>query len=237
MHQIVWELHTLLDKAGIKPPFVLVGHSYGGWLVRLYASTYPAEVAGMVLVEAGADNPRRILRDGNVGHASDLATGQPIPAVKTSGPLRESDLPPRILSLIQAAVRDAGPHANDPPRDKLPADAQRMRTWTLSQVKHAASNDNPFEADELIAMSAERNKKEHPLGDLPLIVLSRGISESEGPNALADEEERKRDQAALVSLSRNGKQVIAVRSGHHIPLDEPDLVVGAIREMIAAHHR
>src|SRR5882724_8266856 len=90
MHQIVWELHTLLDKAGIKPPFVLVGHSYGGWLVRLYASTYPAEVAGMVLVEAGADNPRRILRDGNVGHASDLATGQPIPAVKTSGPLRES---------------------------------------------------------------------------------------------------------------------------------------------------
>src|SRR6266702_6080953 len=57
LHQIVWELHTLLDKAGVKPPFVLVGHSYGGWLVRLYASTYPADVAGngagMVLVEAG----------------------------------------------------------------------------------------------------------------------------------------------------------------------------------------
>ena len=57
MHQLVWELHTLLDNAGVKPPFVLVGHSYGGWLVRLYGFTYPAEVAGMVLVEAGADNP------------------------------------------------------------------------------------------------------------------------------------------------------------------------------------
>src|ERR1041384_6815725 len=45
-HQIVYELHTLLDKAGVKPPFVLVGQSYGGWLVRLYAFTYPAEVAG-----------------------------------------------------------------------------------------------------------------------------------------------------------------------------------------------
>ena len=40
---------------------------------------------------------------------------------------------------------------------------------------------------------------------------------------------RGRNQAVLVTLSRNGKQVIAKRSGHHIPLDEPDLVVNAIR--------
>jgi hypothetical protein len=53
-HQIVYELHTLLDKAGVKPPFVLVGHSYGGWLVRQYQSVYPSEVAAIVLVEAGA---------------------------------------------------------------------------------------------------------------------------------------------------------------------------------------
>src|SRR5438067_2718349 len=123
MHQIVYELHTLLEKAGVKPPFVLVGHSYGGWLVRLYASTYPAEVAGLALVEAGADHPLRMLPNGKVVRAADLATGQAIPAVKTSGPLRESDLPPRILGLIEAAVRESGPHANDPPRDKLPADA------------------------------------------------------------------------------------------------------------------
>jgi pimeloyl-ACP methyl ester carboxylesterase len=57
LHQIVYELHTLLDTAGVKAPLVLVGHSYGGWLVRLYASTYPADVDGIVLVEAGVDNP------------------------------------------------------------------------------------------------------------------------------------------------------------------------------------
>jgi pimeloyl-ACP methyl ester carboxylesterase len=66
MRQIVHELHALLEKAGVKPPFVLVGHSYGGWLVRLYASTYPSEVAGMVLVDAGMDNPRRMTPDGKV---------------------------------------------------------------------------------------------------------------------------------------------------------------------------
>jgi hypothetical protein len=38
----------------------------------------------------------------------------------------------------------------------------------------------------------------------------------------------------LVALSRTGKQVVAKRSGHHIPLDEPDLVVAAIRDVIAA---
>src|SRR5215471_14081929 len=158
MHQQVWELHTLLKKAGVNPRLVLVGHSYGGWLVRLYAASYPTEVEGIVLVEAGADNPKRFGPDGKVVHAADLATGRPIPAVKSSGPLRESDLGPRILGMIKDSIRQGAPHANDPPYDKLPADAQRMRAWTVSQVKYAASNDNPFEAEELAAMFAERKK-------------------------------------------------------------------------------
>jgi pimeloyl-ACP methyl ester carboxylesterase len=41
MRQQVWELHALLDKAGETPPFVLVGHCYGGWLARLFAATIP----------------------------------------------------------------------------------------------------------------------------------------------------------------------------------------------------
>src|SRR5215467_7402356 len=53
--QIVYELHTLLEKGGVHSPLILVGHSYGGWLVRVYQATYPKEVAAMVLVEAGAD--------------------------------------------------------------------------------------------------------------------------------------------------------------------------------------
>src|SRR5207248_11768232 len=97
-HQVVYELHTLLDKAGVKPPLVLVGHSYGGWLVRLYASTYPEEVAGMVLVEAGADNPWRRMPDGKLVRATDLVKERPIPPVKVSHPLRVSDIPPGALS-------------------------------------------------------------------------------------------------------------------------------------------
>jgi pimeloyl-ACP methyl ester carboxylesterase len=49
---ITEELHTLLAKAGVEPPYVLVGHSIGGMFVRYYAHRYPDQVAGMVLVDA-----------------------------------------------------------------------------------------------------------------------------------------------------------------------------------------
>ena len=57
MRQQVWELHAVLEKAGEKPPFLLVGHSYGGWLARLFAETFPADVFGVVLVDASAEDP------------------------------------------------------------------------------------------------------------------------------------------------------------------------------------
>ena len=47
----VEDLHALLKSANIKPPLILVGHSFGGLIVRLYAMTYPDEVAGLVLVD------------------------------------------------------------------------------------------------------------------------------------------------------------------------------------------
>src|SRR5262245_7502578 len=50
--QIVQDIHVLLEKARVAPPYVLVGHSFGGINVRLYASRYPKEVAGMVLVDS-----------------------------------------------------------------------------------------------------------------------------------------------------------------------------------------
>lgn len=54
--QIVTELHTLLNNAGIKGPYVMVGHSFGGINVRLYASEFPNEVVGMVLVDSSHEN-------------------------------------------------------------------------------------------------------------------------------------------------------------------------------------
>jgi pimeloyl-ACP methyl ester carboxylesterase len=234
LRQIVYELHTLLDKAGVKPPLVLVGHSYGGWLTRLYALTYPADVVGMVLVEVGVDNPWRMMKDRKLVRSSDLVTGQTIPPVKVSGPLRVSDIPPEALKQMRAGAQALARNPNQPPRDKLPPDAQRMRAWTLGQLGHIAAGVNPFEHEELAELRSAWAKSKYPLGDMPLIVLTRGISEEEGPDGKALEEEHRRDHAAIAAMSRNGKLVVATRSGHHVQLDEPELVINSIREVLAA---
>jgi hypothetical protein len=165
-----------------------------------------------------------------------ISASQPT-AVKTSDPLREGDLSTEIRNQIEAAARQMAPHATEPPYDRLPAEAQRMRFWAFSQVKQWASNDNPFEGEELAALLAEQGRKEHPLGDIPLIVLSRGLPEDEGPEGRANEDEHKRNQVALVTLSSVGKQVMAAHSGHEIMISEPDLVVSAIRDVAATTRR
>ena len=234
MHQIVSELHTLLDKAGERPPYVLVGHSYGGWLVRLYQSTYQSDVVGMVLVEGGADNPWRMLPSGKLVRAAELATGKPIAPVQTSNPLREAEIPPAAMSQIRAGLAEASLHANDPPRDQLPLAARQMRTWALGTVKHVAAAVNPFEIEELAGLAAQSAKNDRPLGDLPLVVLTRGLPEESGADGAAREEEHRKDHVLLAAFSRNGKLVIAAHSGHHVQIQEPELVVNAIREVVTA---
>src|SRR5215471_4833148 len=232
MHQVAYELHTLLRNAGEPPPYVLVGHSYGGWLVRVYRSVYPSDVAGMVLVEGGADNPLRVMADGTLAHSTDLATGRPIPPINTATPLKVSDIPPQALAQMTAGLEDASRHANDPPRDKLPPDAQRMRTWALGQLGHVAAAVNPFTEEELEQLRAEHPNGEHAYGDLPLVVIARGKPEQDVRIDRTLEEERAKEYAALAGLSTRGTHVIATESGHHVHLEQPDLVVAAIRRVL-----
>lgn len=60
--KLVEELHTLLKNGTIRPPYVLVGHSFGGLNVRLFASVYPDEVVGLVLVDSTHENQRERYR-------------------------------------------------------------------------------------------------------------------------------------------------------------------------------
>jgi pimeloyl-ACP methyl ester carboxylesterase len=231
-HQLVFELHTLLEKAGERAPYLLVGQSFGGSVVRLYMSVYPTEVAGMVLVDTGHLSGISNI-NGELVRLFERGTGRPIPPPTSSNPLRESDIPPEVRAQIEEFARRAGAIANEPPRDKLPVEAQRMRVWALSQVKHYAAHQNPFEGEELALMVAEQDRKEHPFGDLPLIVVSRGTPSHTGDSQWL-EDERVAGQAALAKLSSRGRQIIAVGSGHHVQIEDPDLVVSAIREVLAA---
>jgi pimeloyl-ACP methyl ester carboxylesterase len=60
--QKVRDLHALLTAANVRRPYVLVGHSYGGMLVRVYAAAHPRDVAGIVLLDASHPDQTRRLR-------------------------------------------------------------------------------------------------------------------------------------------------------------------------------
>jgi pimeloyl-ACP methyl ester carboxylesterase len=229
MRQLVYELHTLLENAGEKPPFLLVGQSFGGLIVRLYAATYPAEVAGMMLIDAARTDPWRFI-NGSFIQLNTTATGRPVPEVKTSNPLRESDIPAAARAQMEAGARSLVARANES-REKLPDDAKRMRVWALGTVKHVAAYVNPFEAEELALMIAADKQREFPLGDMPLTVITAGKVQYDDASLQAD---HGRTQASFAKLSRNGKQIIARESGHHVHIDEPDLVNGAVRDLLGA---
>src|SRR5204863_1113782 len=94
--------------------------------------------------------------------------------------------------------------------------------------------ESDFDGDEIVALRAER-QSEHPLGNRPTVVVTRGISGYEGePLAEQRAQERHAHQRDLVTLSRNGKQVIAEGSGHQVQVESPDVVVKAIRDVLAA---
>jgi hypothetical protein len=135
--------------------------------------------------------------------------------------------------------KQIGPPKIVPPFDRLSPDVQQMRLWALAQPQHYAANDNPYQGEEFAEMYAARRTQEYPLGDMSLIVLTRGKSDypdtEEGRKL---DEDRKRLQTDLLKLSRDNKQIIAKTSGHHIQLDDPDLVINAIPQVVdaARHH-
>ena len=235
LKQTVFELHTLLEKAGVSGPLVYVGHSYGGRLARIYASTYPADVVGMVMVDAGHEDSLVYL-NGKMLREWELATGTPVPPAQASNPLRVDQLPPNIRQQLEAAAAQSARQPVGPPHNKLPPDLQRARAWAMSQTKWYASNNSPFNGDEILALKTARAATRYPLGDMPLVVLARGIPvDPATERGIEREQERHRLTADLAALSRNGKQITAsADTGHHIHIDEPQLVIRAIREVVSA---
>ena len=233
--QKVFELHRLLQKSGESTPLVLVGHSYGGRLARLYASTHHPDVKGMVLVDAGHEDSLMSI-NGKLVREWELATGEPVPPPKASDPLRIEDLPPDLRTQLEAAAARSRNQPVGAPFDKLPADLQRARAWATAQVKSSAANNSRFNGDEILALKKARAATQHPLGDMPLVVLTRGIPiDADAERGVERERERLHHQADLAALSRRGRQMTAgPRTGHHIHIEEPDLVVRAIREVVTA---
>jgi len=225
---IVDELHTLLARAGVEPPYVLVGHSIGGMYVRLYAHEHPDEVAGMVLVDATHEEqfarmPEAIAK---MQATSTRAMGCLFGLLRTMN---------SIGLLAPLAEIRGGVWPMPVPRE---ARAAYLAT-VYSGTQHLETSRR-----ETLAMpenlAVVRVRQIGSLGDIPLTVISAGrpaISAGHGISE-ADAERLKEVatelHAEMAALSTRGKRVIAEESGHYVPVEQPTVVVDAIREVVEA---
>jgi pimeloyl-ACP methyl ester carboxylesterase len=227
--QLALELHTALDRLGVTAPYVLVGQSYGGLVVRSFAAQYRSEVVGMVLVDAVHED-QRVIYGGQPHRIRDAATGRVAP-------------PPRIALdtelLREARSMSATPMATtlESPLDRMPAGAQDVWRWAETEplLGLAQKAETDWSPEELKRMHDARLLDRASLGALPLIVLARTHGAyDDGMTISADslERERRNLQADLARLSHRGTLVFAQRSGHNIHVQDPDLVIGSIRQIV-----
>jgi len=229
-HQEVYDLHRLLAAGGESGPYVVVGQSLGGMIARIFATLYPKETAGLVLVDSFHEDSQ-VGINGKLVRIRTLAKDRPIPAPRPSVTAADGLDPDATKKIEDFITQVVGKPKIGAPFDKLPPDAQRDRVWALSQPKHYAESEN-YMAEEAAQLHGETVSIKYPLGGLPLIVLTRSRDEYPPDLAAVLSKEHREQQASLAKLSSIGKQTVVPNSGHHIQLDAPDGVVNAIKEMV-----
>jgi pimeloyl-ACP methyl ester carboxylesterase len=228
--QLAQELHALLDATGVPGPYVLVGHSFGGYVNRAFAHMYRSELVGMVLVDsihpAEWENPTpKQLRTSRVAlRYAWIAAWLARLGIARFCLARLARGSPRLgraaVSAFGAETAAAAQRIAGEIR-KLPAPILPIVRAFWSQPKNFISLGQYVAA---LPVSAAQAAAVSSLGDLPLVVLS-------GEHHVAPYTDWQRD---LAQLSSRGRHVIASDSGHWIHLDHPELVTGAIREVVAA---
>jgi pimeloyl-ACP methyl ester carboxylesterase len=227
------ELRTLLDRAGVAPPFIFVGHSFGGLVGLVFAKRYRADIAGMVLVDPAhaedwvnpapkeqikIDRGVRLCRYGV--RAAKVGIARVVAAFGAAGVLGVARGIVRIVSRGNITREDEGILA---PVWKLPPEARRPLRQFWTDQKFFAALGSQIESIK-VSSRETLDAMAGGYGDLPLVTIS-----STDPG-----DYRLRQQDALAGLSRRGRHIVAEDSGHWVPIDEPATVIAAVEEMLAS---
>ena len=213
--QISTELHTLLAKAGIPAPYVLVGHSAGGLYVRMYTAEYPDDVVGMVLVDPGHPDMTARIPELQTKNANDAQLARTMTVLSYLGF-------PRLMGIGKANA------------EGLPAEQAAEVNAIVSTPQHWATilaliDATPATYDEVQATAT--------LGNRPLVVLSANAAWlSRG--APADDARRKLNElhAELAALSTNSSH--RVESATHGSLvhnrDDAQATIAAVEAVLTS---
>ena len=222
--QIARELKQLLQAAGEKGPYILVGHSMGGYDIRVYTSQYPNDVVGMVLVDASHE---------------DQVVRAPESVRKWSQHYRKHPRWKKLKYFFQLHLGWARLRADRDAPEFWPKALRDEESFLTLPTKHQYA---VIDEDQVFpTLSAAQVRSAGSLGDRPLIVLTATRQDDIPPEIPPQDAQAEEDlwvhqlQPELARLSTHSKQII-VDSTHEIPTQHPTAVISAIHEVWLAVH-
>lgn len=222
------ELHTLLSKAGVEPPYLLVGHSLGGYNVRMFAELFPDEVVGMVLVDAGHEDQLK-----RFPPEFEKLEEQMVSYFSGAGLMARFGIL-RLMGSSTGGMDNAPSYVL-----KLPTNVQPVY---MAMLSHPSYFYTTLDERRLLPETGDQVRATRKLGDLPLIVLTAEITVD--PATLEDigmygdfdasgiQQVWYELQAEFAALSTQGEQIIVENSTHFVQLDQPQVVIDAIYRVV-----
>ena len=199
---IVDDFQKMLGAAREAGPFVLVGHSFGGYTIRVFTARYPDRVKGLIFVDSS--HPQQMQR-------------LPGSALRRQNAVNKLAQTAPFLSGI-GVTRAALWWANTAPEN----------VYLQSQPKFASAMLS--ELNNLKESGRETSAASPSFGDLPLTVLTAGKDGTGVPELY--KLWRTELQPELVQLSARGSQTVVEGSTHNIPTENPGAVIEAVRQML-----
>lgn len=221
--RIVDELSTVLARVGPGEGYVLVGHSFGSFVVRAYAARHPGNVRGLVLVDPPTEwltmTPQRVRMLGGGRHLSrigallaHLGVVRACLALLTGG---APAAPRRFVRVFGSAAARMLERLVGEVR-KLPHPVLQA-LWCQPKCFYSMADHLRVLEREGASLSAFV-----PPREIPVIVISSG---NQPPDEIAA-------HGMLAARSADGRHVIAARSAHWVQFDEPALVVTLVAELV-----
>jgi pimeloyl-ACP methyl ester carboxylesterase len=220
------DFSALLDRLQCPAPYVLVGHSYGGLLARLYAERNRQKVGGLVLIDpvlagewAKPDlKQRRVLKTACVMSLwGGFLARFGVVRLASAPLLRGSTMFPRLVGRASA-----GPAAGV--IDRLAGEIGKLppESWPIVRAHWSRPSNFRAMAKHLKALPSSFDGIRNMEFDFPLVVISAANLSPEG---LAE-------HRLIAALSSRGEHLVATRGGHWVQFDDPELVAGAIRRVV-----
>jgi pimeloyl-ACP methyl ester carboxylesterase len=210
--EMLGELDAVVRHVAGTKPVILVGHSFGGILARAYYAMRPERVHGLVLVDTPHPDLIRMPVNG---------------APKKMYDLTDADMEAVAEAARKRNMQPMPPHDGKiaPPFDRLPAQFHESHLWAMKKAMEASRGIDPLVILKVQSALARRIRDQR--FDVPTVVITRAKSASESDPWVES-------QQKLAAAGSHGKLVPAVGSGHDIQLEQPQVIVAAVREILAS---